>query len=249
MKQTNLHNSIHFVLQSKGGVGKTFCASLLAQHLLDIGANLKGFDTDQENPDFAAYHGLPVRHVDVMDDATTINQKKFDSFLAALVEEEGTFVVDNGANTFTPLLGYLVENHAIELLEESGKRVYLHGIIGGGDNLESTLIGFSDLANNTESPLVVWLNEFHGALVDSAVVPVTERPEFTKHADRIRGVVVLHKRNPQTFGADIARMTKERLTIAEALANPAYNIMERQRLKTFAREVFAQLDQVRYGDE
>lgn len=239
-------NTVHFIFQSKGGCGKSFIASLLAQHFMSIGADAKGFDTDQENRTFYAYKGIPVRHVDVMDDSTTINQKKFDGFMEALLTESGTFVVDNGANSFTPLLGYLVENQGIQFLEENGKRVYLHGVIGGGDIYDDTLIGFNDLAINTHSPLVLWLNEHFGALTDQNGTPFVETESFRKYADKLCGAVVLHKRNPQTYGADIARVTKERLTLAEALKSSAYTIMEKQRLRTFSKAVFDQLAEVRF---
>lgn len=241
-----MHNSVHFIFQSKGGCGKTFCATLLAQYLMSIGADVKGFDTDQENRDFFAYKGIPVRYVDVMENSITINVKKFDSFMEALLTEDGTFVVDNGANSFTPLLGYLVENHGIEFLEENGKRVYLHGLIGGGDTYDSTVIGFNDLAINTRSPLVLWLNEHFGELIDQDGTPFVETESFHKHSEKLCGAVVLHKRNPQTYGADIARVTKERLTVAEALNSSAYTIMEKQRLRTFSKAVFDQLADVRF---
>lgn len=241
-----MENSVHLILQGKGGCGKTFIAALLAQYCIGIGANLKGFDTDQENRDFYAYKGIPVRHVDVMDGETTIDQKKFDGFMEALLTEEGTFVVDNGANSFTPLLGYLVENHGIDFLQENGKKVYLHGVVGGGDTYESTVIGFNDLVANTNAPVVLWLNEHFGDLADRSGTPFIETENFKQHAEKLCGAVVLHKRNPQTYGKDIQRVTKERITIAEALNSPNYALMEKQRLRTFAKEVFEQLAAVRF---
>jgi len=245
-KQNQLENSVHFMLQSKGGCGKTFCAALLAQYFLKIGANMKGFDTDQENRDFYAYKGMPVRYVDVMEGATSIDEKKFDGFLQALLTEAGTFVIDNGANSFTPLLGYLVENDGIEFLRENGKTVYLHGIIGGGDTYESTAIGFNDLVANTDAPVVLWLNEHFGPLADRNGTPFIETEDFQKHTKKLCGAVMLHKRNPKTYGQDLQRMTKARVTVDEVLNSPEYMLMEKQRIRTFAKDVFEQLDQVKF---
>lgn len=166
--------------------------------------------------------------------------------MEALLTEEGTFVVDNGANSFTPLLGYLVENHGIAFLQESGKKVYLHGVVGGGDTYESTVIGFNDLAANTNAPVVLWLNEHFGDLADRTGRPFVETENFKQHAGKLCGAVTLHKRNPQTYGKDIQRVTKERITIAEALDSPDYALMEKRRLRTFAKEVFEQLDAVKF---
>lgn len=241
-----MENSVHFMLQSKGGCGKTFSAALLAQYFMKIGANLKGFDTDQENQDFHAYKGLPVRYVDVMQGKTSIDQKKFDGFMESLLTEDGVFVVDNGANSFTPLLGYLVENNGIELLRESGKTVYLHGIVGGGDNYESTIAGFNDLASNSDAPMVLWLNEHFGELVSVNGTPFIETEDFKKHAKKLCGAVMLNKRNPQTYGEDIKKMTKARMTIEEVMNSSDFVLMEKQRMRTFAKDVFEQLAKVKF---
>ena len=241
-----MDNQVHFMLQSKGGCGKTFSAALLAQYFMKIGADLKGFDTDQENRDFHAYKGLPVRYVDVMQGKTSIDQKKFDGFMESLLIEDGVFVVDNGANTFTPLLGYLVENNGIELLREAGKTVYVHSIIGGGDNYESTIAGFNDLAFNSDAPLVLWLNEHFGELADRNGTPFMQTEDLKKYADKLCGVVMLHKRNPQTFGEDIKKMTKARLTIEEVMTSTEFVLMEKQRMRNFAKDIFEQLAKVKF---
>ena len=47
---------VHFVTQSKGGVGKSFVAMLLGQYLQDHAEDkLFCFDTDPDNPIFAGY--------------------------------------------------------------------------------------------------------------------------------------------------------------------------------------------------
>jgi hypothetical protein len=241
-----LKNSIHFIFASKGGCGKTYITALLAQYLLYIGVELKGFDTDQENPDFFAYKALPVRFVDVMEGNTIINEKKFDDFMASLLSEDGVFVVDNGANSFTPLMGYLVENHGIEMLRDSGKKVYLHGIIGGGDNYNSTITGFNDLVSNSDAPVILWLNEHFGELINEIGIPFFETAEFKQHSKRLCGAIMLNKRNPKTFGEDIKKMTKARLTFDEVFSSANFGVMERQRLRLVAKEAFEQLAKIKF---
>lgn len=245
-KGKSVENVVHFILAPKGGCGKSYVAPHLAQFVKKTGGNLKGFDTDQENRDFFAYKGLPVLYVDVMCGKTTIDQKKFDGFMEALLTEDGVFVVDNGANSFTPLLGYLVENNGFELLREAGKTVYLHGIIGGGDMYESTKTGFNDLVMNSDAPVVLWLNEHFGDLVNGDGIPFLETDDFKKHAKRLCGAVMLNKRNPQTYGEDIKKMTKARLTFDEVMGSADFTLMEKQRLRNVAKEVFEQLSRVKF---
>ena len=52
---------VHFVVQSKGGVGKSFVAMLLAQYLQDRSDDkLYCFDTDPDNQTFAGYQALKI---------------------------------------------------------------------------------------------------------------------------------------------------------------------------------------------
>lgn len=45
----NVHNTAHFIMQSKGGAGKSVVSSLLAQYLLEKNPNLMLIDTDPSN--------------------------------------------------------------------------------------------------------------------------------------------------------------------------------------------------------
>jgi len=56
----------------------------------------------------------------------------------------------------------------------------------------------------------------------------------------------LYRHNPLTFGEDIRKLNTKRHTILQALASPDYSLMEKQRLRTFAREVFGQLRAMRF---
>ncbi|WP_458448767.1 nucleotide-binding protein, partial [Campylobacter coli] len=40
---------IHFVLNGKGGIGKSFISSLLCQYFLDKGESIVAIDTDPNN--------------------------------------------------------------------------------------------------------------------------------------------------------------------------------------------------------
>jgi hypothetical protein len=135
----------------------------------------------------------------------------------------------------------LMENSFIDLLGESGKKVYIHTIIGGGDNLKDTIQGFVSLAKQTSCPMVIWLNEnaSWGTTEDFIKSDV-----FAKHAKNVVGVVLLQGRNSDTFGDDIKRMQKMRLTLAEVLKHDNFNVLERSRLNTVVTDVYSKLDEV-----
>lgn len=239
-----MKNSVHFVLQGKGGIGKTLISTFIAQYINDRNpGTLKTFDTDQENATLAAYKGLNVTPIDVMNEDRTINRKMFDKMMLDILATDENVVIDNGANTFSPLMSYLMENQFIDLLQDSGKDVYIHSIIGGGDNLKDTVSGFASLAKQTSCPMVVWLNEnasWGGTdnFIDSDV--------FVKNSENVRGIVLLQGRNSDTFGDDIKRMQKARLTLNEIMENPDFNVLERSRLNSVFRDVYKKLDAVEW---
>lgn len=239
-----MKNSVHFVLQGKGGIGKTLVSTFIAQYINDRNpGTLKTFDTDQENATLAAYKGLNVTPIDVMNEDRTINRKMFDKMMLDILATDENIVIDNGANTFSPLMSYLMENQFIDLLQDSGKDVYIHSIIGGGDNLKDTVSGFASLAKQTSCPMIVWLNEnasWGGTdnFIDSDV--------FIKNSENVRGIVLLQGRNSDTFGDDIKRMQKARLTLNEIMESPDFNVLERSRLNSVFRDVYKKLDAVEW---
>jgi len=243
MKET-MKNSVHFVLQGKGGIGKTLISTFIGQWINEKEpGTLKSFDTDQENATLAAYKGLNVTAIDVMNEDRTINRKMFDKMMLDILATDENIVIDNGANTFSPLMSYLMENQFIDLLQDSGKNVYIHSIIGGGDNLKDTMSGFASLAKQTSCPMIVWLNEnasWGGTdnFIDSDV--------FVKNSKNVRGIILLQSRNSDTFGDDIKRMQKARLTLNEVMESPDFNVLERSRLNSVFRDVYKKLDAVEW---
>jgi len=242
-----MHNTVHFILQGKGGIGKTLVSTILAQWMAGQDERpLRCFDTDQENPTFSRYKAMNVRHVPVMTDTRTIDPKRFDALMIDLLEEEGNCVVDNGANTFSPLMAYLLENDCFAMLKEAGRKVYIHVIVGGGDTLHDTATGFTTTAKATDVPLVLWENQHFGLLQSASGKQFTESQTYAEYAARVVGRVVLSVRNADTFGADIKKMNIARLTMEEVRASDKFNVMEKQRIKVVFRDLFEQLDKVNW---
>lgn len=242
-----MHNTVHFILQGKGGIGKTLVSTILAQWLAGKDETpLRCFDTDQENATFSRYKAMNVKHVPVMTDNRMIDPKRFDALMIDILEEEGNCVVDNGANTFSPLMAYLLENDCFSLLQDSGRKVYIHVIVGGGDTLHDTAMGFVSTAKSTNVPLVLWENEHFGLLQSASGKQFTESATYSDNAARVVGRVSLSQRNADTFGADIKKMNIARLTAAEVRASEKFNVMEKQRIKVVFRDLFEQLDKVQW---
>lgn len=240
---------VHLVLQGKGGVGKSLVSALLAQYFAETsGRDVKCIDTDPVNQTLSSYQALNAAHIRLMD-GSKIDERNFDALMERLLSEDGIFVVDNGASSFVPLSNYLIENDALAMLADSGRRVYIHSIITGGQALFDTLGGFQSLASQTtNASLVVWLNEFFGPIeaTDSSgtVKTFKEMAAYTQHSDKVLGIVQIAKRNQDTFGRDIQEMISRKLTFAECLNSPEFAIMARQRLKTVQKDIYEQLEKI-----
>ncbi len=181
-----MQNTVHFVLQGKGGIGKTYVSTILAQWLQTKSETpLRCYDTDQENTTFSRYKSLDVKHVPVMTESRTIDPKRFDALMIDILEADGNCVIDNGANTFSPLMAYLIENDCFTLLEESGRKVYIHTIVGGGDTLHDTAMGFVTTAKSTSVPLVLWENEHFGLLQSASGKSFLESQTYSDNSQRV----------------------------------------------------------------
>jgi hypothetical protein len=163
-----------------------------------------------------------------------------------LLEQDGNCVIDNGANTFSPLMGYLIENDCFSLLQESGRKVYIHTIVGGGDTLHDTATGFVSTAKATNVPLVLWENEHFGLLQSASGKQFVDSQTYADNSSRVVGRVVLTARNADTFGADLKKMNTARMTMAEVRESDKFNVMEKQRIKVVFRDLFEQLDKVQW---
>jgi hypothetical protein len=242
-----MKNTIHFVLQAKGGIGKSFVSTLLAQHLLAETGAVRCFDTDQENTTFTHYEALGVRHVSVTNQSRLIDPKKFDTLMETLLTEEGNFVIDTGANTFSNFLAYMVENEVFPMLADAGKTTYVHTIVGGGDTLADTANGFHAIAQKVNGTRVVlWFNEHFGDIRTAEGKPFTETQAYRQSVAKLAGVVTLYRRNAATYGEDIRKLNTRRHTVAQALESADYTLMEKQRIKTFSRDIFGQLGALKW---
>jgi hypothetical protein len=115
--------TVHFVLQGKGGVGKSFIAALLLQYFKLKDFAVHAFDTDPVNQTLAGYKEFDVSVLPIMKD-TNVDPRMFDSLMetALGLPADAQLIIDNGSSSFIPLCSYLLENEAINLLQARGIR-------------------------------------------------------------------------------------------------------------------------------
>lgn len=234
---------IHMSLQGKGGVGKSLISSILAQYFIARGRKLECFDTDPVNRTLSQYKSLNVVPLDLLDNGS-IDHKVWDNLFNRLINEDATFIIDNGASTFIQLWRYLLEFRATEYLAEMGKTLYIHTVVTGGQALVDTLHGFHSLAaSGSGRNIVVWLNEYFGR-IEGEGKKFNQMSAFQESESRVYGSVHLPRRNPDTFERDMEDVISQKLTIDEAIRDGAFSLVSKQRMKIMQREWFEQLDRL-----
>jgi CobQ/CobB/MinD/ParA nucleotide binding domain len=243
--QTNGHGPlVHVILQAKGGVGKSYVAAIVAQYYRNRQCPVRCFDTDPGNATLTQYKALDVEHVGDLIQGGVINQKRFDPLIERLMNGDGISVVDTGASTFLPFWNYVLENEVLALLENQGRRVYMHCVVTGGQAMKDTLNGLDRLAQTTtQKSIIVWLNEFFGEVRDGSR-PFEQFKLAQDLAPKLVGSVLIRKRNPDTFEDDLQQMLRTRLTFEEAIVSADFSLVSKQRLQIVRRELFEQMDEL-----
>lgn len=233
---------IHLVLQGKGGVGKSFAASMLAQYLASCGRAALCIDTDPVNATLSGYRALEVRRLQILQD-DEIDPRAFDQVIDALASHAGDCVIDNGASSFVPLAHYLISHDVPMLLRQLGRTLRIHTVITGGQALLDTVSGFAQLASQFPEPVsfVVWLNPFWGPIQHEGK-GFDAMKAYLAHRTRVSAIVRLPDLKPETYGRDLSDLLQARLTFEEAMASPDLPIMVRQRLTLIRRQIWGQLD-------
>lgn len=235
--------NIHFILQGKGGVGKSLIASLMMQYQQEHNLKTIAVDTDPVNASFAAYSAFPTKRIELLDKHQSLNPKKFDDLMEMIfANEDSDFIIDNGASSFIPMSSYLVENQVMDMLQSMNRRVIVHTVVTGGQALKDTLHGLASLGKNMNVPLVVWVNHYFGD-VEADNKAFEQMKVYENNKDKIIAVINIDKM-PPLFESDFEKMLENHLTFNQAIDDKTIGIMSKNRLRMIQKNLFAQLGQL-----
>jgi len=237
--------TIHLILQGKGGVGKSFVASLLTQFLLGQNLSCQAIDTDPLNDSLSQVKDLGANRVSIYrENSSEIDPTTFDNLLSTVLESDASnTIIDNGAASFIPLSSYLVENEVVDYLAQQNIGTIIHCPVVAGASYSDTLQGFDSLALSfgSASPIVVWLNPYFESFGEK--YNFFSSKTYKLHQARVPAVVTIPPFRNSSFKGAVAKMLEEKLTVDQAIENQAFHIMERQRLVIYRRELFENLSE------
>jgi hypothetical protein len=239
--KTSVHD-IHMTLQGKGGVGKSFVASLMAQYLIHKGVNPRCFDTDPVNHTLAGFKAFNATAVELLKD-NALDPVKFEELVVLVLEEDGPFIVDNGASSFIAVWDYIVRNGIRDVLREHGRRLFIHTVLQGGEAQQECLNGFRQVAEMAEpGTIIVWENRILGP-VEYQGKTLQDMKVYHNNSSKVLGAIQLPE-NELFISNDLKKLTTDKLTLEEGQKSPLFNVISKKRLQLYQRGVFEQIDRV-----
>ena len=224
---------LHFVLQGKGGVGKTIVALLLSQFIEEKDEPVICVDTDPVNASLSSLSSMNPERVSIFA-GKKVDTRALDLFTEKLLTEDAHFVVDNGASSFVPVSRYLIENDVAAMMIEEGRQPVVHVVVTGGPGMLDTMKGLASIMQDFPPSvrIVVWLNEYFGPIVNANGKPFEELPAYTENRERIFALVRLAALSEEAT-SDLRDMLSKRLTFTQALAPDNTNILRVQKSRLF----------------
>lgn len=242
-----LNNSIHFIMQSKGGVGKSVVSALLSQYLLKNCDDVYLVDIDPSNKTLASYKSLNVHQVNIMkNDEELVDQSKFDGFLQKFLESNSVCVVDTGSGEFLPFNNYLSLMDIPSVMQDFDKKMYIHVPISYGQAEEESKKCLAKLASNYPNvPIIVWENEYFG-IGDKEF---SETMAY-KSIDNIIGVIKINKLNADTFERDFSTMLKNSMTFEDVKADTkTFQFFSKTRLARIEKDINSKIESIFMTDD
>ncbi len=236
--------SIHFILQGKGGVGKTVIAVLWYQVLSSYNFLVYAFDTDPVNATLSGYKEFQVTRLNLLNEEGNINNRNFDFLLEqlAIAPENSHVIVDNGASSFISLGSYMKDVDMLETLKELGHQIFFHTVITGGQAIEDTINGFISLADNfPSSNLVVWLNPFFGA-IELEGKTFSQFQCYKDYQNHIHSLIELPFGNKELIGKDLEQVFMKKESLKVAMENSKH-IAVRSRLNKYWKQLLKSVEE------
>lgn len=240
----NNMKKVHFTLQGKGGVGKSFVSALLVQYIQAQNEPVIPVDTDPVNATLAGYASFNTKRLELMEGGSLV-ERNFDKLIEQIIVDDSNFVIDNGAASFIPLSYYIAENDAVNIISNNGKQVIIHTVITGGQAMRDTLAGFASLVEQMpeDTQIVIWLNEFFGD-IEAEGKTFEEMKVYLNNKHRVLGIVRIARQTGSTFGKDVELMLDNKLTFDEIALSDDFGLMAKSRLASVKKAIFEQLSLV-----
>ena len=219
---------LDLILNGKGGVGKSFFAVNFVQFLKDRGIAHVAIDSDNENSTLKRFHP-DTRFLDLN------SRRELDGIFAAL-EKANLVVVDCRAASTDLFIDYFTEIDLPAVLSAMGATLTLVMPVNHESDSVDQIQRLADQFGK-KCGYVVVRNAAHSesfALFESSEVRAQLK-------DKLGGREISMTRLQDWL---VESLNAENLTITVATKHPAFSLLDRQRLQTWQRKLYTEIESV-----
>jgi cellulose biosynthesis protein BcsQ len=219
---------LDLILNGKGGVGKSFFAVNFVQFLKDRGIAHVAIDSDNENSTLKRFHPN-ARFLDLN------NRRELDEIFAAL-EKANLVVMDCRAASTDLFIDYFTEIDLPAVLSAMGATLTLVLPVNHESDSVDQIQRLADQFGK-KCGYVVVRNAVHSesfALFESSEVRAQIK-------DKLGGREISMTRLQDWL---VESLNAENLTITAAIKHPAFSLLDRQRLQTWQRKLYTEIESV-----
>ena len=219
---------LDLILNGKGGVGKSFFAVNFVQFLKDKGIAHVAIDSDNENSTLKRFH--PETRFLNLD-----NRRELDGIFAAL-EKASLVVMDCRAASTDLFIDYFAEIDLAAVLTAIGAALTLVMPVNHEADSVDQIQRLADQFGKQCSYVVV-RNAAHSdsfALFESSEVR-------SQLKDKLGGREIAMSRLQDWL---VEALNAENLTITSATKHPAFSLLDRQRLQSWQRKLYTEIESV-----
>jgi hypothetical protein len=221
-----MSKQINLVINGKGGVGKSFFATNFVQYLKDRCLAHRAIDSDHENSTLKRFHP----HAEFIN---LENRREIDLMFTE-AETHDLLVVDCRAASTDLFLDCFEDVGLAEVLGKLNARMTaICPVNHEADGVEQLRV-LSTTLNDTCSWVIV-KNEAHSESFKL----------YDGSKTRRRLLEELHAREismPRLYDWLVTALNEHSVGVTSALTHPAFNLLDRQRLKRWQRRVYEQFD-------
>jgi hypothetical protein len=220
-----MHKQINLVINGKGGVGKSFFATNFVQYLKDCGIAHSAIDSDQENSTLKRFHP----------DAEFINlehRREIDRVFTD-AESHDLLVIDCRAASTDLFIDFFDEVAFADVLRSLAARLTIICPVNHeADSVEQLRILSDALRDGCD--WVVVKNEAH-----SEAFKIYDRSKTRRHV--VDDLQAREITMPRMYDWLVTALNEQNTTVTAALTHPAFNLLDRQRLKSWQKVFYHQL--------
>jgi hypothetical protein len=225
-----MNKQINLIINGKGGVGKSFFATNFVQYLKDCGITHCAIDSDHENSTLKRFH-LDAEFINLE------HRREIDRVFTAL-ETSDLLVIDCRAASTDLFVDFFEEVGLLEVLRSFNARLTVVCPVNHeADSVEQLRILCDAL--HDRCAWVVVKNEAHSESFKIYDGSKTRR----QIVDSLQGREITM---PRLYDWLVTALNEHNVTATTALQHPAFNLLDRQRLKNwqtrFNRQIYRAAD-------